>query len=59
MKFDGTITVGDILMILSFAVAFLAFYGRINKLFTIIQEYPPHKHVGNEIVYPHGMSPDA
>lgn len=34
------------------------FYTKIVKLFAILQEYPPHRHNGDVIVYPRGMKPD-
>lgn len=58
MHWDGTITLGNVLTIISFAVFFLIFYARIVRLFAIMEEYPPHRHNGDVIVYPRGMTPD-
>jgi len=30
----------------------------LNRLWDVIQEYPPHRHVGHAILYPRGMSPE-
>ena len=58
MHFDGTITLGNVLTIISFLIGFLMFYAKIVKLFAILQEYPPHRHNGDVIVYPRGMKPE-
>jgi hypothetical protein len=58
MHWDGTITLGNILTIAVFFFSFLAFYSKMVRLFAILQEYPPHRHNGDIIVYPRGMKPD-
>ena len=59
MHWDGTITLGNVLTIIIFFGSFLAFYAKIVRLFAILQEYPPHRHNGNAVIYPKGMNPDA
>lgn len=58
LHWDGTVTFGDILMMLSFAFSALLVYGKIMALLTTIREYPLHRHQGDIIIYPHGMKPE-
>ena len=58
LHWDGTITLGDILMMLSFAFSALLVYGKIATLLAILKEFPLHRHDGAAIYYPHGMKPE-
>jgi len=62
-KWDGTITLGNLLTILGFGFAALKFYTKvvrfIDKLEMLIDEFPPHRHVDGAILFPKGMSPEA
>lgn len=31
---------------------------KITRGLALFQEYPPHRHVGKEIIYPKGMKPE-
>jgi hypothetical protein len=57
INFDGTITLGNILTIISGFIAFLVVYSKMVRLLSIIEQFPPHRHVGNAILYPSGMEP--
>jgi hypothetical protein len=58
LHFDGTITLGNILTIITGLTAFLAFYSKMVRLFAILTEYPPHRHNGDVVIYPRGMRPE-
>lgn len=58
MRWDGTITLGNLLTIIALLVSFMAFYSRLVRLFAIFEEYPPHRHNADVIVYPRGMKPE-
>lgn len=30
----------------------------LNRMWDVLQEYPPHRHVKKDILYPRGMSPE-
>jgi hypothetical protein len=63
MKWDFTISVGDILAALSIcgtvAAAAWGVMRRLSKVLVFFEEYPPHRHVGDQILYPKGYSPEA
>jgi hypothetical protein len=57
VHWDGTITLGNVLTIITGAVFFLAFYAKIVNFLAIMKEYPPHRHNLNVIYYPSTMKP--
>jgi len=30
----------------------------LNRVWDVLQEYPPHRHVGKQVLYPKGMKPE-
>lgn len=67
LHFDWTISIGSIITVAWGTVLALGFFLKvmrwIDKLDMIMDEYPPHRHVGSNpqadplIVYPRGMKP--
>jgi len=55
MHFDWTFTLGNLLMLVFGALPILAV---VVKTYWLLKEYPPHRHVGNVIVYPAGTRPE-
>lgn len=50
IHWDGTITLGNLLTIVVLLYPVL-------RLASVMRDFPPHRHIGHEIVYPKGMAP--
>jgi len=65
VHWDWTITAGNIIQIIWFTIvifgASIKIYTKVvrytDKLQLLMDEYPPHRHVSDQIVYPAGMKP--
>lgn len=63
MKFDFTITVGDILMALSICVSVSSagwlILRKLSRVLFWFEEFPPHRHTDDKgVIYPKGMRPE-
>lgn len=59
MRFDWNIPVWQVFT--AIWITFVFFFTVIRKLdilIAILKEYPPHKHIGDTIIFPKGMKPD-
>lgn len=54
MHWDWTVHLGEIIGGISFGVAVLR---KLDRLIVVFEEYPPHRHAGNTIIYPKGQEP--
>lgn len=60
MRLDWNVPVWQVLAMVW--VVFLFFFGvmrKLDKLISIFEEYPPHKHVFGKVMYPKGMKPNG
>lgn len=60
MHLDWSISVWQVLAALW--VTFLFFFTiirKLDRLIAIFEEYPPHRHIGEELIFPKGMRPNG
>ena len=60
MKLDWSVSVWQVLAVVW--ICFVFFFSVIRKLDALIvvfKEYPPHRHIHSEIIYPKGMRPNG
>lgn len=61
IKFDFTVTIGNLITAFGICVTLAgsawAVIRKFNQILDVFREYPPHRHVGDEILYPAGMKP--
>jgi hypothetical protein len=60
MHLDYSVSVWQV--VAAIWVTFVFFFGivrKLDKIIAIFEEYPPHRHIGDELIYPKGMRPNG
>jgi len=55
MHWDATIGISSLLVLLGIA---WRVNRTLNKLWDLFQQFPPHRHEGEDVFYPKGMKPE-
>jgi hypothetical protein len=56
MNFDLTFHTAELLTIMTAAAYVIR---AANRVFTVLKDFPPHRHINGSIVYPEGYEPTA
>lgn len=56
MNFDLTFHIAELLTILTAAFFVIR---AANRVFNVLRDFPPHRHINGSIIYPEGYEPTA
>lgn len=60
MHLDWSVSVWQVSVAIWFIfVFFFTVVRKLDKIIAIFEEFPPHRHLGNDLIYPKGMKPNG